>query len=101
MNARLTDDLGTEVLRFLACERGCETARNDVHEDRLWSESCDGVLEELGSLDALNEADIRAGVRGELEAVDSLVHAEHLRGVRAANDNLRDVQRVVRDLLYI
>ena len=84
----LTDDLSTEVLRLLARKRGSKTAGDDIHENWLGCERCNGVLEQLGGLHALNEAHIGARVGGELKAEDRLVHAQYLCGVGAANDHL-------------
>ena len=84
----LTDDFGTHVLRLLAGERRGEAAGDDVDEDGLGREGGDGALEEIRGLDALDEADIRTRVGGELQADDGLVHAEHLGRVRAADDDL-------------
>ena len=85
---RLTDDLSTERLGLLAGEGGREPARDDVDEDGLGRKGSDSLFEELSGLDTLNEAHVRASIGSELQAVDGLVHAEHLRRVGAANDDL-------------
>ena len=83
-----TDYLGAHILSLLAGEGWCQAARDDVDEHWLRCKGSDGRLKELLSLDTLNEANIRASVRRELETGDGLLHAEHLCGVRPRNDDL-------------
>jgi len=81
------DYLGTKRLGLVVGERRGKTTGDDVDEDRLGLEGFDGLGEQIGSLDALDEADIGASVSGELETLDGLLHAKDLGGIRPRNDD--------------
>jgi hypothetical protein len=83
----LTDDFRAHALSLERGEGRGEATGNDVHEDRRRRKLRNGLAEELLGLHALDKADVRARRRRELEAVDGLVHAVHLRRVRAADDH--------------
>lgn len=74
-----TDDLSTHVFGLLASEGWGQATGDDVHENWLGCKRGDGRLQELFSLDTLDEAHVGTSIRCELETRDSLVHAEHLR----------------------
>lgn len=84
---KLTDDLCAHPLSFLAGEGRCQATGDDIDQDRLGLERSNGLAEEVFGLDTLDEAHVRARVSSKLQARDRLVHAEHLRRVRAADDH--------------
>lgn len=85
--SRLTDDFSAHLLSLLASEGGGETAGDDVDENRLGCERRNSRLEKVLRLDTLDEAHISTGVGSELQTGDRLLHAEHLRGICAADDH--------------
>jgi hypothetical protein len=94
--AKLTDDLGTHRLSLRRGERGSETTRDDVDEDRDRCELRNRLLQELLRAHALDEAHVRTSSSGKLETVDRLLHTEDLCRVGTADD---DEVRTTRDLV--